>query len=91
MKETLDMLTKIKETLGCNKCDVVVFASEPGGIIIRVSWCDGSNYHLQRIFTKEEINNITDSSFLIDYFIEWAIFEKNLFDSNLIKQNRSVN
>lgn len=76
MKELLDVLTKIREALGGDKCEVMALTNEFGGCSICVHWYDGRDYRVERRYSYEEITGIVDTTIIVDHFIAWAKRQK---------------
>lgn len=78
MKELFEVLTKIREALGGDKCEAMAITNEFGGCTIRVNWYDGSDYRVQRRYSYDEITSVVDTGILVDHFITWAKRQKEI-------------
>ena len=77
IEEVLNILTKIKESLGGEKCQVLFITNHCGGFSIRVHWLDGNNYSFSQCYTNYEIIDKNRGSLIVDQFIELAIHKKS--------------
>ena len=69
MKELFDVLTKIRDALGGDKCNVSVLTNEVGGCSIRVYWHGTKAYLFERHYSHGEIKSILDTDIIVDEFI----------------------